>query len=147
MNRRTALSLAGIAGLSLVAPVRADESTDANKETLRRYVAEVINGGNVDLLPELVAEDYVSTTPGDIAGIDALRARLEATRQSAELFYDTMEYILTDVIAEGDVVMARGRIVASRDGKSMDTDLMVQADFVDGMIRTIWNVFDPTQMF
>jgi steroid delta-isomerase-like uncharacterized protein len=77
-------------------------STSENKRVLRRYFEEVLNGGNVDLLDELAAEDYLEHNPfpgqGTGRGWLKERARTLAGALSSHLSIDHM-------IAEGEGVV------------------------------------------
>ena len=39
-------------------------TTDGNKDVVRRFVKEVLSGGNIDLIDELVAPNYVNPSMG-----------------------------------------------------------------------------------
>ena len=39
-------------------------TTDGNKVIVRRFIKEVLGGGNVDLIDELLAPDYVNPSMG-----------------------------------------------------------------------------------
>lgn len=74
---------------------------DQNKEIVRRYVEDVLVGGNVDLVDELLGPDYVNHAMG---GMDraAFKAWLGANSAGPG---GRMEIV--DLVAEDDVVVAR----------------------------------------
>src|SRR4051812_6331461 len=76
----------------------------ANKEIVRRYFREVLDGKRIDLMPELIRADAVLHRPGlDVVGLDAAMKRLEATLAQFTSFLSEVE----GVIAEGDRVCVR----------------------------------------
>jgi ketosteroid isomerase-like protein len=74
---------------------------DQNKEVVRRYIEDVLVGGNVDFVDELLGPDYVNQAMG---GMDraAFKAWLGANSAGPG---GRMEIV--DLVAEGDVVVAR----------------------------------------
>ncbi len=76
-------------------------ATDENKAIVRRYVNEVLVGGNVDLVDELLAPDYVNRAMGGM-GRAAFKAWLSANSAGAGGRMDIL-----DLVAEGDAVVAR----------------------------------------
>lgn len=73
----------------------------ADKEaTLRRMFDEVINQGDVDVVDELFAEDFVSHGPmGDIPGRDAFKALVAQWRSAVP----DVHCVLENVIVDGDI--------------------------------------------
>jgi hypothetical protein len=39
-------------------------NTDGNKSVVRRFIKEVLGGGNIDLIDELLAQDYMNPSMG-----------------------------------------------------------------------------------
>jgi predicted SnoaL-like aldol condensation-catalyzing enzyme len=76
-------------------------STEQNKAVVRRFITEVLAGGQVDLVDDLLAADYVNRGMGDIdrAGFKAFLTVASAGPGSR------ME--IRDLVAEGDAVVAR----------------------------------------
>jgi predicted ester cyclase len=76
-------------------------STDQNKAVVRRFMTEVLAGGNVNLADELLAPNYMNRAIGtDLAGFKATLATLAAALP--ERSFD-----IEDLIAEGEAVVAR----------------------------------------
>ena len=76
-------------------------STDQNKVVVRRFITEVLVGGNVDLVDELLAPNYTNRA---MAGMD--RAAFKAWLSVASAGPGGgME--IEDLVAEGDAVVAR----------------------------------------
>jgi len=80
-------------------------STEENKALIRRFVEEIVNKGNIALIDELVAANYIdhSSPPGAPSGI-------EGSKQFTNLFrmaFPDIHITLDDLIAEGDKVVSR----------------------------------------
>ncbi len=84
-------------------------SIEQNKATCRRFVDEVINRGNLAVVDELVAPEFVDRTPlpGLTPDREGYRQSFAAFRAAFPDFHATIE----DLVAEGDVVA--GRVVAT----------------------------------
>lgn len=79
-------------------------SVERNKQVVRRLFDEYVNGRNDDLLSELLADDYVGAQSGTWAmGRDGFAASQKALRAG----FPDVRYAITDLIAEGDRVVAR----------------------------------------
>jgi steroid delta-isomerase-like uncharacterized protein len=78
-----------------------------NKAIVRRWFAET-DRGNLDIVNELCAPDYIDHAP-PLPGMPAGNAGVrEANRQLRAAFPDTV-HIIEDQIAEGDTVVTRLR--------------------------------------
>jgi predicted ester cyclase len=77
-------------------------STEQNKAVVRRFITEVLAGGNLDVVDELLAPSYVNRGMGgtDLAGFKAMLPGMEAAMPERR-----ME--IKDLVAEGDAVVAR----------------------------------------
>jgi len=77
-------------------------STDANKAVVRRFMTEVLEGRNLDLLDSLLAPSYANPAMGgvDRAGFKALLGAMGAA-------ITRMHFDISEMVAEGDVVVAR----------------------------------------
>jgi ketosteroid isomerase-like protein len=75
--------------------------TEQNKAVVRRFIAEVLAGGQVDLVDDLLAPDYVNRAMGDMdrAGFKAWLSAASAGPGGR------ME--IQDLVAEGHAVVAR----------------------------------------
>ncbi len=76
-------------------------STELNKAVVRRFITEVLDGGNVDRVDELLASNYVNHAMGDMDRA-AFKAWLSANSAGPG---GRME--IKDLVAEGDAVVAR----------------------------------------
>ena len=80
-------------------------STEENKRLVRRFYEEVVNTGNVDTLPELIAPDYVEihdniTYP---IGLEGAKAHVLGGRET----YPDLHLTVQRQIAEGDWVVTQ----------------------------------------
>lgn len=81
-------------------------TTEQNKATFRRFVEEVFNKGNVDMVDELVAPDFVENEelpPGFPPGREGVK---QLTRMMRSAFPD-YKATIEDMVAEGDKVTVR----------------------------------------
>jgi steroid delta-isomerase-like uncharacterized protein len=81
-----------------------DMATEANKEIVRRYYEDVLNGGQVGLLDELAAPDYEEhdPLPGQRTGLYGLKDRVTMLLTGLN-----PHFTIEDVIAEGQKVVVR----------------------------------------
>jgi len=79
--------------------------TAENKALARRYVEEVLNGGNVALLDELFAPDYQThdRRDGEPTGLENVRQRIAGIRRIFPDFHLTLD----DLLADDDKVVLR----------------------------------------
>jgi predicted ester cyclase len=78
--------------------------SEENKAVLRRYFQEVWNQGNLALVDELFARDWMGHEPArEIGGLAELKHVIAAQRQACPALQITVE----DQIAEGDRVATR----------------------------------------
>ncbi|GAC1346696.1 MAG: ester cyclase [Ktedonobacteraceae bacterium] len=79
-------------------------STEANKVLDRRYVEEALNQGNVDVIDEIMAPEYIghvaSSPPMNREGDKQFISMLHAA-------FPDIHFTLEDQIAEGDTVVHR----------------------------------------
>lgn len=117
-------------------------------EVFRRLAREVITEGNLDLIEELVARDYVDHTGvEDAIGPAAYREILENVR---DIFHN-MAMTVHDVVESGDKAACRFTVTARHMGEFMGvpaTGRAVKWDgigiirVVDGRMAERWNVSD-----
>ncbi|HSF43207.1 MAG TPA: ester cyclase [Thermoanaerobaculia bacterium] len=160
MNRnRSRLALPALAFL-LALPAFAQEPApppgtgmDANKALVRRYIEEILSGGKLELLDEIVSPEFVDRTPGappQTRGPEVIR---ESQKRARELFQD-IRYTLDDLIAEGDQVVARYTVRATRkpaegsdQGKPIEVTGITIYKIADGKIAETWIVNDQIELF
>jgi len=75
-----------------------------NKQLIRRIVEQVYNGGNLDLVDEVVAGDFViHAGANDIRGADAARQYVTALRAG----FPDIHFTIDDQFTDGDRVATR----------------------------------------
>ena len=80
------------------------EREAANKQVVKRYFREVLDGKRIDVMPELIREDAVLHRPGfDVTGLEAAMTRLTATLADFSAFSSEVE----GLVAERDMVCVR----------------------------------------
>jgi steroid delta-isomerase-like uncharacterized protein len=79
-------------------------SLEQNKAVVSRFV-EFINTGNLAIADEVVAPDYLERDPfpGQQPGRDGLKAVILMTRAA----FPDLEWVMEDMVAEGDTVASR----------------------------------------
>jgi len=80
-------------------------TTDGNKDVVRRFVKEVLSGGNIDLIDELVAPNYVNPSMG-VTNRTGFKAVVSGLKASAP----ARDFEIADLVAEGDSVVFRGNM-------------------------------------
>ncbi len=80
-------------------------TTDANKAVVKRFIKEVLGGGNVKLLDELLAPDYVNPSMG-VTNRAGFKAVVSGLKDSAP----NRDFEIADMVAEGDSVVFRGNM-------------------------------------
>ena len=120
-------------------------SVQENKEIVRRWNEEVLNDGNLDVIDELAAENYVNHT-GELDRDAHKQRQAEMTAP-----FTDGGITLDGIVAEGDIVAIRWRMHGTHTGEYMGvpatgkvitTSGMSMYRIVDGKIVDDWNVFD-----
>ena len=104
-------------------------ATDQNKEVVRRFINEVLSGGNLDRLDEVLAPNYVNRAFGvDLPAFKGMLPGLVAALPERR-------FDIEELIAEGDAVVARytGEM-RDRTGKSISVRGLTYYRLADGMI-------------
>ena len=84
-----------------------------NEARLRRFIREMVNGGGMHLMTEMVAPDYVGHEPhGDHYGPEGLRI---VVAEYCVAFPD-LSVTVEDLIAHGDKVVYRFRVHGTQTG-------------------------------
>lgn len=137
-----------VLGLFLACPVLGQEPPpspiDANKAVVRRYL-EILSGGNLSILGEVISPEFEDRTPGgpSAKGPQSIQ---ETQARARELFRD-IRYTLDDLVAEGDRVVARYTVRAHRNGKPVQVTGMSLFRIEGGKIREGWIVNDQIELF
>jgi len=124
-----------------------------NKALIHRLYDEVINGGDVGLLDELVAADFVEHEefPGLPGGREGMKQFFAMMRTA----FPDFRMAVDDVIAEGDKVVARATMSGTHKGEFMGMEptgkqFRVSAidviRFASGKAAEHWGVTDTAGM-
>lgn len=129
------------------------DAADRNKEVVRRFFAE-LDDGNLDVVDELVSDDYVDHDPPPFPGLADGRAGL---KQAAEMFWNATpgHHVIEDLMADGDKVIVRLRGVGKHEGElagipPSGNDLDVKAVAIyrieNGKIAEHWSALDSATL-
>jgi steroid delta-isomerase-like uncharacterized protein len=89
--------------------------SEAMRATARRFFQEVLNGGRLDVIPELIAEDFVEheTVPGAPEGREAVGWFVSQFRGAVP----DLRAEVDDLIVEGDKLVARSSWSGTQQGE------------------------------
>lgn len=105
-------------------------SAEDNKRVVRRFVTEILSGGSLDVLPELLAPTYVNPSTG-AGDREAFKAVLMGLKQA----FPTREFVVDGMAAEGDAVaLWGGMTLTSKDGKRIPMRPLVRYRVSNGQI-------------
>lgn len=75
-----------------------------NKETVRQFVEEVLGQGHLELLPDLVADEYVAHLAiGDLYGPGGVRVEIATYRRA----FPDLTVTVDELLVDGDKVVRR----------------------------------------
>jgi steroid delta-isomerase-like uncharacterized protein len=130
--------------------------SEENKAILRRVNDEVFSQGNLDLVDELFAPDYVLHDPGlpggELRGTEHFKQRWVSMFRTA---YPDLQLSVEDQIAEGDKVVARYTGRGTHQGELMGipptgNEVSVGGIIISrvsgGRVEEEWNSFDALGM-
>jgi steroid delta-isomerase-like uncharacterized protein len=133
---------------------KTETAVSENLTLIQRYFEEVWNQGNLDLLDELVAENYINHSPGGSApvpGPEGLKPIVAAVRQAfSDLHYSIMDTIIID-----EKIVARVKLTGTHDGnffgtaptgKRIDVDQINIEHVQHGKIIAHWRITDNFTM-
>ena len=92
-------------------------SAEENKNVVRREMEELFNHtGNLDVVDEIIAPNYVSYEPtsGEVRGIEGAKQFAATYREAFPDLQNTIE----DMVAEGDKVVVRFRGRGTHQGET-----------------------------
>ncbi len=88
-------------------------STEKNKKIVRQFMMEVLSGRNVGLADDVLAPNYVNLMTGaDLAGFKGMLIAMSNALTGVQFEID-------ELVAEGDVVVARWKMEATHSGSLM----------------------------
>ena len=105
-------------------------TTDGNKAIVRRFIKEILGGGNIDLINELLAPDYANPSMG-VTNRTGFKAVISGLKASAP----ARDFEIANLIAEGDSVVFRGNMnFTLASGKKASARVITYYRLVDGKI-------------
>jgi steroid delta-isomerase-like uncharacterized protein len=125
-----------------------------NKTTMLRLYEEVFNGGQLEVIDELIADDFVDheeLPPGMPRGKEAPREMTSMMRGAFPDFHATVE----DMLEDGDKVITRARFSGTHQGEFMgipptgnriDIPVIDIVEFRDGKAIAHWGLMDQAAM-
>ena len=127
--------------------------SEQNKALERRFVEEVWNKGNLALIDELVAPNFVDHTapPGLPPGAEGVKAFVKMYRDA----FPDAQVTIHDILAEGDKVVYRWTGSGTHQGtlfgipatgKKMSVDGMTIDRISGGKFVESWNILDQLGM-
>lgn len=141
LSRRHALAGLAAAGLSLAVPALVAANDNDPKSVYTRFIDEVINGGNLDAIDELVSPDYAPQGGQDeLPGRDALKQRMATQRSEMDDMGIDATCIIDELIREGETVSARQRWSGMMGGQQQDILVLTFVIIRAGQISTMWNL-------
>ncbi|MCY3578205.1 MAG: ester cyclase [bacterium] len=120
----------------------------SNKAVVERLVRDIVNGGQVELLEEVLADDFVAHGVGSgPAGADGMRGLITTWRTA---FPDWQDHI-DEIVAEGDLVVLKITARGTHDGPLLGIDptgeavqwgMIEMVRVADGKITEQWGYSD-----
>jgi steroid delta-isomerase-like uncharacterized protein len=128
-------------------------ASDANKELLRRFYDEVVNQGNLDLIDELLTEDFVEHE--EFPGLEQNREGVKQFFAMLRTAFPDLSMTVEHVVAEGDLAVANVRVRGTHQGefmgvpatgKQIDVREIDLIRFRDEVATEHWGAFDAMGM-
>ena len=129
---------------------------DENKATVRRVYDEVFNQGNLSVVDELFAPDYVLHDPGvpagELLGLEAFKEQWVSMFRTA---FPDLRIVIDDQVAEGDKVVSRYTGSGTHQGElrgfpptnnRVEVTGTITSRFAEGKIVEEWNSIDSMGM-
>ncbi|MFB6112784.1 MAG: ester cyclase [Halodesulfurarchaeum sp.] len=126
--------------------VKPTEELNDSRAVVKRVWEDVVNGGDLDAIDELVAEDYMDRGPGgyECTGPDGFRRFIVALHEIFEgLTVTVHEYILED-----DRVLSRwtGRATSRENGRDVEWHGATVTHITDGKMIEDWEYWDRLEL-
>ena len=106
--------------------------SEENKAVVRRFLEEVWNNGNLDVIDELISEDHVNHDPaqaGSPGGREGMRAFVQMYRSA----YPDTHIEMGELVAEGDLVAGPWTATGTHRGELMGIPPTGRSITVTGM--------------
>ena len=92
-------------------------SAEENKAMYRRLIEEAFNKGNVAVLDEIIASNFIAHTPfGELKGQEGAKQAITGMHAA----FPDIHYAIEDIVAEGDTVAAQVRLQGTFKGAFID---------------------------
>lgn len=134
------------------APDPVSASIASNKDLVKRYISEVLSANKMDKLDEMLAPDFVDNTPGLATG-DAGPAVIRKAQERIRAIFPTVEYVVDDLIGEGDKVVARYTVKAATKeeegvpAQKVSITGMTIFRVSGGRIKETWIINDQVELY
>lgn len=134
------------------AAVPATDPVAANKELVKRYIADVLSANKVDKLDEMLGPDFTDNTPGLLTG-ETGPVVIRKAQERIRAVFPTVEYVIEDLIGEGDKVVARYTVNASTKAEEGTPAHKVRITGMTifrvsgGRIRETWIINDQVELY
>jgi steroid delta-isomerase-like uncharacterized protein len=124
-------------------------STEDNKALARRVIERIINTGDVSAVDEVIATDYVYSSPGmpDVRGPEGMKEFVGMYRAA----FPDVRLTVDQQIAEGDSVLTRWTATGTHlgefmgmapTGKQVTVNGMILSRFADGKLIDDYEIMD-----
>ena len=90
-------------------------SVEENKETVRRYIEEALNKGNLEVVDDCFSEDWVYNGPAEAKGPEGFKQLVTIMRTA----FPDLHYTIDDMVGEGDKLVARCTMTGTFKGEFM----------------------------
>lgn len=123
---------------------------ETNKDVVRRLVETGVAEEDIDVIREIVAEDYVRHDESGLFETEGPEAFIEIREAIGEGFPD-VDLEIGEMIAEGDLVAFEGRMTGTHDGPFMDIEptgrsISIRGNamhrIADGKVVETWATWD-----
>ena len=130
-----------------------NNDTEKNKKTARRFYEEVMKGGNLALIDELIADNYVEHE--ELPGIPPNKQGVKQWVQTFRSAFPDLEFKIENLIAEGDKVVIAGRVKGTHKGeffgnkgtgRKLDLPMADIVRFQNGKAVEHWGYSDNAKM-
>lgn len=124
----------------------------ANKDLVRRYVAEVLSANRLEKLDEMLASDFTDNTPGVPSG-ETGPAVIRKAQERIRAIFPTVEYVIEDLVGEGDKVVARYTVKAATKeeegvpAQKVSITGMTIFRVSGGRIKETWIINDQVELY
>ena len=126
---------------------------EVHERMVRRFIEEVVNGGDISALDEIIHPDYVHRSPGEeLRGREGLTALLKGYREA----FPDLHIEIDGLLAAGNATVLeftltgthRGELLGiSATGRRVNVNGMVRSRFRDGRIFEEWEILDQLSLF